>query len=162
MNPFFTKLIGRYSHLEKRDRLAVNGLGVFFGVLILYFAIWLPVDQYYVDSKAERDRELSLVQYMRKSEKQARASTKGAGAGSTGKSLLTLVSRAAQGKGIKPDRLQPEGSDAVSIWFNGVAFDDLISLLKQIQSTNGIYVQQISIDREDRPGTVKTRIVLRS
>jgi general secretion pathway protein M len=162
MKAFFVKLLVRYKHLEKRDRLALNSLGVFFGLLILYFAIWSPVDQFYEDSKAERDRELSLIQYMRNSEKQARASTKGAGAGSSGRSLLTLVSRAAQGKGIKPDRVQPEGSDAVSIWFNSVSFDDLINFIKQIQSIDGIYVQQISIDREDSPGTVKTRIVLRS
>jgi len=162
MKQTLKKLLERYHHLEKRERLALEGLGVFFGLLILYFVIWSPTNQYYEESKAARDRELSLIQYMRGSEKQARAAKKGAGASASGKSLLTLVSRAAQKKGIKPDRLQPEGSDAVSIWFNGVAFDDLISLLKQIETKEGVHVQQISIDREEQPGTVKTRIVLRS
>jgi general secretion pathway protein M len=156
------KLLDQYRHLEKRERFALDGLAVFFGILVLYFAIWSPTNEYYEESKAARDRELSLIQYMRSSEKQARAAKKGSGVNASGKSLLTLISRAAQKEGIKPDRLQPEGSDAVSIWFNGVAFDDLINLLKHIESKEGIYVQQISIDREDQPGTVKTRIVLRS
>ncbi len=162
MNAALKKWVDRYQQLENRDRLALNGLGTFFGLLILYFVIWSPVNQYHEDSRAARDRELSLLQYMRKNEKQARASSKGVGPNATGKSLLTLVSRAAQRNGIKPDRLQPEGSEAVSIWFSRVAFDDLIGLLKQIELTDGIYVQQISIDREDQPGTVKTRVVLRS
>lgn len=160
--PVLDKLMGRYLQLEKTERSALNSLAVFFTLLFLYFVIWNPVNQYHNSNEVERDRQLSLIQYMRASEKLARASGQGGNRAPTGQSLLTVVSRTAQQIGIKPNRLQPEGSDAVSVWFDGVAFDDLMLMLKQIQARQGIVVQQIAIDREGQPGMVRARIVLRS
>ncbi len=160
--PVLDKLTERYLQLEKTERSALNALVVFFTLLFLYFVIWNPVNQYHNSNEVERDRQLSLIQYMRASEKEARASSQGGNRAPTGQSLLTVVSRTAQQIGIKPNRLQPEGSDAVSVWFDGVAFDDLMHMLKQIQARQGIVVQQIAIDREDQPGIVRARIVLRS
>lgn len=160
--PVIDKLRGRYRQLEKRERSALNSLASFFVFLFLYFLIWNPVNRYHENSEVERDRQLNLIQFMRASEKEARASSSEGNRVHTGQSLLTVVSRTAQQMGIKPNRLQPEGSDAVSVWFNGVAFDDLMRLLKQIHARQGIGVQQISIDREEQPGMVRARIVLRS
>ncbi len=152
----------RYRQLERRDQLAVRALAFFFLLLFTYFAILNPVNQYYADAKAARDRQLSLIQYMRSSEKQAREASVGGVRPSSGKSLLTEVSRSAQLVGIKPNRLQPEGSDAVSVWFDAVAFNDLVKLLDHVQNKQGMMVQQISIDRGEIPGMVRARIVLRT
>jgi general secretion pathway protein M len=156
------KLIDRYVQLEQRDRIALNGLGLFFGLLFIYFGLLNPMYTYHADSMAARDRQLSLIQYMRASEKQARSAKADTRSTGSERSLLSQVSRIAQQIGIKPNRLQPEGSDAVSVWFEDVAFNDLVKMLKQVQSQQGIVVQQISIDKEDQPGVVRARIVLRS
>lgn len=160
--PGIDKLSGRYRQLEARERSALSSLASFFALLFLYFVIWNPVHQYHDSSEAERDRQLDLIQFMRASEKEARALSAGENHVNTGQSLLTIVSRTAQQMGIKPNRLQPEGSDAVSVWFDAVAFDELMRLLKRVQARQGIVVQQISIDREEQPGMVRVRIVLRS
>jgi general secretion pathway protein M len=157
-----SRLTDRYSQLDKRERSALVLLACFFACLFFYFAIWSPADQFLRASEAELERQLSLVQYMRASEKEARASSKGAKQAPTGQSLLTVVSRAAQQAGIKPNRLQPEGSGAVSIWFDTVAFDALMRMLNKLQANRSIVVQQISLDREEQPGMVRARIVLRS
>jgi general secretion pathway protein M len=162
LNATADKLKVRYVQLEQRDRIALNGLGLFFGLLFIYFALLNPMYTYHADSMADRDRQLSLIQYMRASEKQARSAKTDTRSTGSGRSLLSQVSRIAQQIGIKPNRLQPEGSDAVSVWFEGVAFNDLVKLLKQVQSQQGIVVQQISIDKEDQPGVVRARIVLRT
>lgn len=161
-NPTLVKLMEHYAQLEQRDKIALSGLGIFFSLLFIYFAILGPVNKYHADSLAARDRQLSLIQYMRASENQARSASTGSQSATSGQSLLTRVSRVAQQIGIKPNRLQPEGSDAVSVWFDSVAFNDLVKMLKRVQSQQGIVVQQISIDREDQPGMVRARIVLRS
>lgn len=161
-NPTLVKLMEHYAQLEQRDKIALSGLGIFFSLLFIYFAILGPVNKYHADSLAARDRQLSLIQYMRASENQARSASTGSQSATSGQSLLTQVSRVAQQIGIKPNRLQPEGSDAVSVWFDSVAFNDLVKMLKRVQSQQGIVVQQISIDREDQPGMVRARIVLRS
>jgi general secretion pathway protein M len=102
-----------------------------------------------------------MLQGMRETEKDARASSGNATTAPTGQSLLSQVSRTAQQFGIKPNRLQPEGNDAVSVWFDEVSFNDLIKWLDS-QSQSGMSVRQISIDREELPGRVNARIVLRS
>jgi general secretion pathway protein M len=156
------KLLDRYAQLEQGDRIALSGLGLFFSLLFIYFALLNPMYSYHADSLAARDRQLSLIQYMRASEKQARSVKTETRSTASGQSLLSQVSRIAQQIGIKPNRLQPEGSDAVSVWFDSVAFNDLVKMLRQVQAQQGIVVQQISIDKEDQPGVVRARIVLRS
>ncbi|MCB1643913.1 MAG: type II secretion system protein M [Pseudomonadales bacterium] len=154
-------LSSRYQSLDKRERLAVLALGTFFAGLILVYGIWMPAMDYQQQSLAERDRQLSLLQYMRASEQQARAASgSNRSAGGSGQSLLTQVSRSAQQFNIKPNRLQPEGDDAVSVWFDGVSFNDLAAWLQQ-QSRQGVVVRQISVDREEVTGTVNARIILR-
>ncbi|MFP6808513.1 MAG: type II secretion system protein M [Pseudomonadales bacterium] len=152
----------RFQQLEKRDRVAVQALATFLVLLFTYFVILNPVNEYYQDSKVARDRQLSLIQYMRSSEKRAREMSTGSVVRASGQSLLTEVSRAAQLMGIKPNRLQPEGSDAVSVWFDSVSFSDLMKLLVQVQAKQGMIVQQISIDRDEQAGMVRARIVLRT
>ncbi|MFT4711952.1 MAG: general secretion pathway protein M [Candidatus Azotimanducaceae bacterium] len=152
---------GRYLALDPRERLAVMALSLFFSLLLFYFAIWQPLHDFQSSSKANLERQAGLLQTMRASEQEARASVGGATQAPTGQSLLTQVSRTAQQFGIKPNRLQPEGSDAVSVWFDEVNFNDLIKWLGS-QSQAGMSVRQISIDREELPGRVNARIVLRS
>lgn len=154
-------LRSRYMTLEPRDRTAVVVLSIFFGILTFYFAIWQPLHDFKASSQDELNRQAELLQSMRASEKEARASSGNSAPAPTGQSLLTQVSRTAQQFGIKPNRLQPEGSDAVSVWFDEVSFNDLIKWLSS-QSQSGMSVRQISIDREERPGRVNARIVLRS
>ncbi len=154
-------LRGRFLALESRDRMAVVTLLVFFGALTLYFAIWQPLHDFQASSQLDLDRQAELLQSMRATEKEARASSGNAAPAPTGQSLLTQVSRTAQQFGIKPNRLQPEGSDAVSVWFDEVSFNDLIKWLGS-QAQSGMSVRQISIDREELPGRVNARIVLRS
>ncbi len=160
--PVLHRLAMRYQELESRDRIALIVLGGFFLVLFVYFGLWSPVHRFHEDSEAERNRQLGLIQYMESTLDQARASKAKTGGARSGQSLLTEVSRSAQQVGIKPGRLQPEGSNSVSIWFEKVAFNDLIRMLERMRDRQGITVQQISIDREDEPGLVRSRIVLRA
>ena len=158
-----TTMLERYNQLEKRDRTALIGLATFFGLLILWFGVWQPVNTYYEDNKAERERQLSLIQYMRASESIARKSAAGSRqARASGQTLLSVISTTAQRLSIKPNRLQPEGNDTVSVWFDQVAFNTLVKLLSELDSRHGVTVKQITIDREDTAGMVRTRIVLGS
>lgn len=160
-DPRVRKLVAQYRALEKRDRLALNGLGIFLAVLVLYFGLWSSLTQYYEESRQYRDRQLELLQYMRRTEEQARnvAAARGATAAG-GQTLLTQVSRTARQFGIKPNRLQPEGGDSVSVWFNNVAFNDLAGWLDEMAVQQNVSIKQISIDREGEPGKVNARLVL--
>jgi len=161
-SPLLQPLLERYEQLESRDRLAVNGLAAFLALLLLYLLVWSPANVFYENSQENLGRRLSVLQFMRSTESQARAVGGGSReAAVTSGTLLPTVSRAAQEFGIKPSRLQPEGADGVSVWFNEVGFNELVAWLQSI-SAQGISVRQISIDREEQAGTVNARIILRT
>ncbi len=153
----------RFAQLQKREQLALVVMGIFFASLAFYFVLVKPIDEFRTSSSAAHERQIELYGYMKSSEAEARrAASTGSDQAGTGQSLLTDVSRIAQQLGMKPNRLQPEGTDAVSVWFDGVAFNELVRMLERLQSERGIVVQQISIDRDELPGVVRARIVLRS
>jgi len=156
LDPYLEK----FNSLENREKNALLALMMFFVALILYFAIWSPVYAYHQDSLQKRDRQFSLIQYMRASEKQARSSSSNPKAKPKGQSLITEISNSARQLGIKPSRMQPEGDSTVSVWFNDVVFNDLINWIVRLNEREGVGIQQISIDRQDNPGTVNARLVL--
>ncbi|HJL61585.1 MAG TPA: type II secretion system protein M [Pseudomonadales bacterium] len=157
--PLIQSGLTRYGQLEKRDRLALNGLLVFFSLLALYGLIWSPANSFLEESRQNHDRQLELLQYLRGSEQQAR-SVRTSQPAADGGSLLSRVSGTAQRFKVKPDRLQPEGSDGVSVFFSSASFNDLIGWLEGL-SKEGFTVRQINIAREEESGKVNARLVLR-
>lgn len=159
--PYVKNMTNRYLALERRDQTALIGLGIFVGALILYYGMWVPANEFFQSHQLQRDQELSLIKYMRASEDRARASRASAGQSVSGQALLTQISRTAQKFQINPNRLQPQGSGGVSVWFDGVPFDKLILWLEQ-ESQKGIIIRDVSIDRSSDPGKVRARVVLHS
>lgn len=151
----------RFDAMERRDQKALLGLILFFLLLFLYFGVWSPASSFAESRQADRDQQLALVQFMRSSESAARAVGAGSAPAPTGQALLSQISRTAQKFNISPNRLQPEGIDGVSVWFDGVAFNDLIRWL-EAEAKEGIAVRQISIDRHAESGLVNARVVLRN
>ncbi|MCB0068948.1 MAG: type II secretion system protein M, partial [Caldilineaceae bacterium] len=96
-----------------------------------------------------------------RTEADARSGGGGRDAAPTGQALLSQVSQTAQRYNVKPNRLQPEGTDGVSVWFDAAPFDNLVGWLEE-EARQGVIVRQISIDRQDQPGVVNARVVLRN
>jgi type II secretory pathway component PulM len=159
-HPQLVALRDRYEHLERQEQLAVKALGIFFAGLFLYFGMLLPAHDFYADRLADFERNQSLLQYMKTTEVEARASASDE-PGISGQNLMSDVSNSARRFGINPNRLQPEGEDGVSVWFDGVSFGLLLDWMSSVSSQN-VSVRQISIDRDDASGVVNARIILRS
>ncbi len=157
------RLISIYADLESNDRYALMGLALFFGLLIVVLGIWQPAADYAASARVTRNNQQELINWMNSTAVQARAA---AGIQTTthrsGQSLLTTISRTAQDFKIKPNKMQPEGNDEVSVWFDAVAFNSLMTWLEELQANQGILVRQISVDKNELPGTVNARIILKS
>jgi general secretion pathway protein M len=150
----------RYDALEVREQQAVKALAGFFGALFLYFGILTPVTDFRDDRLSDYERYQSLIQYMRSTEAEARSAKGGNARSVSGQNLMSSVSNSTRRFGIEPRILQPEGDNAVSIWFDAVSFALLLDWLTSVNQ-QGISVRQISIDRQDAPGTVSARLILR-
>jgi type II secretory pathway component PulM len=157
LNPWRDK----YSALSGRDRAMLAVLVVFLVVVLAYLLVWTPVNDYRQRGMEDRDRNLELLEMMRRTETQARQKTVSKRSAVTGKNLLAIISREAQQLNIKANRLQPEGQDAVSLWFDSIPFDDLLMLLEKVKSEYGVSVEQIVVDRGESGGSVRTRLILK-
>ena len=163
MNAFFVDIKTRFAELEKRERTALFSLAGFLIVVIFYIAVWSPIQSFVIDSQLDYNRHLKLLGYFKSTESEAKAASGDSSEKTAdGRSLLTTVSRMAQSVSVSPSRMQPEGGDAVSVWFDSVTFSQLMLLLERLESGKGIVVRQISIDRRDQPGLVSARVVLRN
>ncbi|MBT3427178.1 MAG: type II secretion system protein M [Gammaproteobacteria bacterium] len=151
----------KYAALPRRDRGMLAVLTVFLVVVLGYLLVWTPVDEYRQRGMEDRDRHLELLEMMRRTEIQARQKSVSKGSAVTGRNLLSIISREAQQLNIKANRLQPEGQDAVSLWFDNIPFDDLLMLLEKVQSEYGVSVEQIVVDRGESGGAVRTRLILK-
>ena len=148
----------RLDSLEARERHALAALCVFLAALLFYLAVWAPLNTYVAQSQAERDRQWALLQYFQATAAEARAQKGGKAAS---QSLLSEVSRSAQALGLNPSRIQPEGRDAVSVWFDQVAYTRLMRWLEQLADTRKIAVRQAALERRSVSGQVSARLVLR-
>lgn len=155
-----SRLRARFVGLEVREQRALLALGVFFGSLFLVYGLWFPANGFFEARKDARDRQFELLQYMRSTEQEARMLGGGAPQQVGGQDLLTQISRTASQAGITPSRLQPEGDSGVSVFFDGVPFNELMRWL-QTQTEAGVSVRQMTVDREEQAGLVKARVVLR-
>lgn len=155
-------LRSRFDGLEKREQTALIGLAAFLSLVVFYMGVWTPANSFVADSEREFARRLDLLQYIRSTESEALASRSSPGRKTSGGNLLTSVTRVAQSTGVSPSRMQPEGGDAVSVWFDSVSFNRLMLLLERLETSQGIVVRQISVDGKDEPGLISARVVLRN
>ena len=158
MTELWVNLRSGFGNLEPNERTALVALGIFMLMLLCYFTLTSAMS-FYSNRLEERNRYVALVARMESTMDTARQNLGGTTSTLSGQQILNQVSRTTRQFDIKPTRLQPEGSDGVSVWFDDVAFNDLMRWLDS-QSRSGISVKQMSVDREESAGTVNARVVL--
>jgi len=79
------------------------------------------------------------------------------------RSLLAVVDQTAKqsglGRAIK--RVEPDKEDSVRVWFEQVAFDDMVRWLSSLRQSYAVEVDTVTIDRQPQPGMVNARLVLK-
>lgn len=148
-----------FDSLQKSEQRAVLLLAAFLVFVVGYLSLWVPVADWQTEAARDRDRHFETLSMMRETEAQAKLSAQGVVL-EMGGSLLSVISGAAQEQGLNPNRLQPEGEDTVSLWFDEVAFAEIMRLLEKTAQIPGLQIQQLVIDRSDKPGTVRARVVI--
>ncbi|MCU7904295.1 MAG: type II secretion system protein M [Candidatus Thiodiazotropha sp. (ex Epidulcina cf. delphinae)] len=134
-------------------------------LLLLYLLLWRPFSQS-LETKALLIKSqqttldwmqgnLGLVQKLRSRQK--------SGAGSSNEALLTVVDRTAKKIRLRQriQRIKPQGDKAVQLWIEQAPFDTLMLWLSQLTQGYGIEIESLNIDRQEKPGLVNARLVLR-
>ena len=150
----------RFQALKTSEQRMLMLLAGFLFVLGFYGLLWAPINDFQTSQFVERERQLELLTMMQQTENQARNAVASSNAGAFDPNLLAVVTKATTAQGISPNRLQPEGDDSVSLWFDQVVFSELMQLVHDLSQTQRIDVAQMVVDRTEVAGKVRARLVL--
>ena len=162
MSALILQIRQRIQELERKEKLAILALSVFLALLTFFLVIWFPIYEYKEKQRDSYERSLDLLLYLQSTEEEARSVKVDGSKRMSGQTLLTKVTRTAKTAGIQPSRLQPEGDDSVSIWFDSVSYRELMLFLERLESREAIYIIQFSIDKGNQPGKISSRVTVRS
>jgi len=162
MSALILQIRQRIQELERKEKLAILALLVFLALLTFFLLVWLPIYEYKEKQRDSYEKSLDLLLYLQSTEEEARSVKVEGAKRMSGQTLLTKVTRTAKTAGIQPSRLQPEGNDSVSIWFDSVSYRELMLFLERLESREAIYIIQLSIDKGNQSGKISSRVTVRS
>ena len=141
-----------FESLPSRDQIALMAL-------VAALGLWIFVQLIFIELDGRRDRLTQGNQAL--AEKLIRVDLKveqlaalRAGGGGQKVNLIRTLSQASEAKGLAVKRLQPNSRGEVQIRFEGVAFDNLLQFLEQIEGVSGLAVLDASVSSAGRNGGV--------
>lgn len=146
-----------YGQLASKDQLIVKILLILVLIALVFAWVWQPVIS--GKEKAERKFNAEMSFHKKMKENAYLFSNSGQTISEGGASILTTVNSTAKVKNIQLKRFEPDGKTGLRIWLDQVNFNALIDWLELLETTRGIKVEQISIDRVNS-GIVNARAVL--
>ncbi len=159
---FESSPLGRwFAGKEPRERLVYGLLAVAVAVVLLWSGVWKPLSDWRTVQANRHGNAQVLRDWLLANESRVRAASAAQGVEDSGRSVLPVVARAAESRGIRMGRLQPESGGVVGVTLQGQSFNDLIAWIAELQDTQGITVIRASIDAQETPGLVNAQLRLR-
>ena len=141
-----------FESLPSRDQIALMAL-------VAALGLWLFVQLIFIELDGRRDRLTQSNQAL--AEKLIRVdlaveqlAALRAGGGDQEINLTRTLSQASEANGLAVKRLRPNSRGEVQIRFEGVAFDNLLQFLEQIEGVSGLAVLDASVSSAGRNGGV--------
>lgn len=152
--------------LPRRERRALVLGGLVIGAALGWAFVWEPLERARARLAADVERLEADLAFMREAAPALRARAAQGDPGAlerAGRSLLALADGTAReaGLGLELKRVEPVGEGRVGVWFEGVAFDGLVTWLDGLASRFGVRVEDLRVERSVAAGTVDARVTLR-
>ena len=141
-----------FESLPSRDQIALMAL-------VAALGLWLFVQLIFIELDGRRDRltqsnQALAEKLMRVDLKVEQLAALRAGGSDQKVNLTRALSQASEANGLAVKRLQPNSRGEVQIRFEGVAFDNLLQFLQQIEGVSGLAVLDASVSSAGRNGGV--------
>lgn len=158
---FRKSTVGRwYYGREHSEQQIIAGLAVLVIITMLWAGAWKPVSDWRAIEINRQQNAQQLLDWMRANEQAARAAASSRQTQSGNRSLIPVITRAANVHELKLNRLQPESNGVISVILQQQSFNQIISWIAQLEENNGVSVQRASFESEDSPGYVNAQIRL--
>ena len=141
-----------FESLPSRDQIALMAL-------VAALGLWLFVKLIFIELDGRRDsltqgNQALAEKLIRVDLKVEQLAALRAGDGDQKINLTRTLSQASEANGLAVKRLQPNSRGEVQIRFEGVAFDNLLQFLEQIEGVSGLAVLDASVSSAGRSGGV--------
>lgn len=154
------------ANLSPRERRFII-VGIAAALFLALLFTWLTLDRRVHRLETVVHDQKALDQWMHSAAQQVArlrgVQSRGPAHGTGGRSLLAVVDQTAKqaGLGGAIKRVEPDKEDSVRVWFEQVAFDDMVRWLSSLRQRYAVQVDTVTIDRQPQPGLVNARLVLK-
>lgn len=164
MSGSVTAIKNRWESLEDREKLSLKVMFVALTLAIAYFAIWSPAHKFMVDSqRSVEDRRELLALVISSRQALARSgAVSNAAPDMNSQQLVSTVTNMARTQQLSLKRFEPSGENKIKVWVEDVSFDNLVAWLSKLDKAIKVSVEQISVEKQDKPGVVSARLTLSS
>ncbi|NVJ49196.1 MAG: type II secretion system protein M [Gammaproteobacteria bacterium] len=145
-----------YGQLSERDKKVVQIAAPISVLIIIVFAVIIPINSAVSSLRSEvADNKKAVVLL----QAEAPRGTQG-GAKKSFSSLTNLVTSTTRQYNFKLDRFEEKSSSEISVWFDSVAFDQLLQWLENLDNDYGVKSSFVTISQTSETGIVRTNVRL--
>ena len=151
-----------YQGREPNERPIIAALAALVAVSLLWAGLWKPISDWQ-DLETNRYQNAQTTwDWVQANEGEARkaARSQNTGGRSAQRSLLPVITRAANGKQLTLNRLQPEADGGVSVVLQAQSFNTMMIWLQELEQQHNVVVHRVSLDAEGKPGLVNAQLRL--
>jgi general secretion pathway protein M len=149
-----------FESLADRERILVSIAAAVVAIGIIYFAIWMPIDNSLASAQKKLAAKEKSLLWMEQSVAKVISSSSSSGSTRSATPLITLVNSSGRAKGFNFSKVLPKDDNEISLLIDEVKFDDFITWLDSLQSQHHITVEQLTVNQLDRIGYVKANFKL--
>ncbi|WP_160174031.1 type II secretion system protein GspM [Endozoicomonas montiporae] len=153
-NPFWQQLQTRYELLSSRDRQALNWLGAFLLVAMVYLLIWEPLSNWSESQREDYQRQQVVLEWMSDHYEAARDQQKKQKTAGGQREISSIVASTAKQAGVTLSRVQPDRK-GLGVWIEDAAYQKFLSWLVVLNTKFELSIQQVRLDKAKEEGRVK-------
>ncbi len=151
-----------WNALDPRTRQIVIVGGAIITVLMLYMMAWRPLEKDLDRLRVDVPRETEQLDWMRAQLPSIK--TMRAKAVSTGGAVVSGIEQSAVTHGTRAfvSKIDGEGNSGARLTIDAIPFNKLVAWIADLQATQGLIIEEATIDAHATPGVVNARLRLRT
>ncbi|AOE84590.1 type II secretion system protein GspM [Pseudomonas sp. TCU-HL1] len=149
----------RWRAIPSRDRMALLGLGLFLGLVLLYLLLWLPAERRLASARDYFETQRGLHAYLQLHAPQARTVQSQPQSQVDPERLQGLVTATAAEQGLAVERIDSDAPGAVQVNLQPAAFPVLLRWFGVLEG-QGVRIDEAGLDRSE-DGRVTARVSLK-
>ncbi len=148
-------LLEWYESQPEREQKLIQILAPVIVVLMLIFAVILPLENLVNKKQNEVERTREAVILLLQQQPQGQTSNK-----KQVTSLTNIVTNTSRQMGFKLDRFEEKKDGEINLWFDRIGFDKMVAWLARLENEYGITASYVSVSQTSDQGVVRANLRL--